>query len=60
VSGQLGFTLDGNLVEGGIENQTRQTLENIGNILKAAGADFTNGKEFILVSSDEVHDLYCA
>jgi enamine deaminase RidA (YjgF/YER057c/UK114 family) len=43
VSGQLGITKDGNLVEG-LENQTRQTLDNIGSILKAAGADFGNGE----------------
>jgi len=30
----------GNLVEGGIEPQTRQVFQNIGAILKAAGASF--------------------
>jgi 2-iminobutanoate/2-iminopropanoate deaminase len=32
----------GNLVEGGIEAQTRQVFANIGAILKAAGASFDN------------------
>ena|SRR5215217_239033 len=32
----------GNLVEGGIEPQTRQVFANIGEILKAAGATFDN------------------
>jgi 2-iminobutanoate/2-iminopropanoate deaminase len=32
----------GNLVEGGIEEQTRQVFQNIGEILKAAGASFDN------------------
>ena len=32
----------GNLVEGGIEAQTRQVFQNIGEILKAAGASFDN------------------
>ncbi|OXA51397.1 rutC family protein C23G10.2 [Folsomia candida] len=41
VSGQLGFTKNGELVEG-LEAQTRQTLDNIGHILKAAGTDFLN------------------
>ena len=38
-AGQLGMDQEtGNLVEGGIEAETRQALENLSNILKAAGS----------------------
>jgi len=39
LSGQLGIGADGKLPEG-IEAQTRQTLENIGSILKRAGVGY--------------------
>ena len=38
VSGQVGFGPDGRLVAGGIEAETRQTLDNIAAALDAAGA----------------------
>ncbi len=39
VSGQLGFNpATGNIVEGGIEAETRQALTNVGKLLEAAGA----------------------
>jgi enamine deaminase RidA (YjgF/YER057c/UK114 family) len=34
----------GDLVSGGVEEQCRQALQNMGAILKAAGADYGNGK----------------
>ncbi len=38
-AGQAGIVpLTGNVIDGGIENETRQTLENIKNILEAAGS----------------------
>ena len=37
VSGQVAFDANGNLVEGGIEEQTRQTMRNVGAVLKEAG-----------------------
>jgi 2-iminobutanoate/2-iminopropanoate deaminase len=41
LSGQIPLDpTTGNLVEGGIEAQTRQVFQNIGEILKAAGASF--------------------
>jgi len=41
ISGQIPLDpATGNLVEGGIEAQTRQVFQNIGEILKAAGASF--------------------
>jgi len=37
VSGQVAFDKNGRLVEGGIEDQTRQTMQNIEDVLKEAG-----------------------
>jgi 2-iminobutanoate/2-iminopropanoate deaminase len=43
VSGQLGINpVDGKLVEGGVEAETRQVLENIGNVLKADNMNYSN------------------
>jgi 2-iminobutanoate/2-iminopropanoate deaminase len=36
-AGQVGFGADGEVVAGGIREQTRQTLENVGRCLAAAG-----------------------
>lgn len=42
-SGQLGIIPEtGDLVEGGVEAETRQALINLGNILKAAGSSLEN------------------
>lgn len=41
-SGQLPLTPDGRLVEGDIQEQTRQVLANIEAVLKAAGASLHN------------------
>lgn len=38
-SGQIPLTPNGELVEGGIEEQTRQVLENVKSVLHAAGSD---------------------
>jgi 2-iminobutanoate/2-iminopropanoate deaminase len=43
LSGQIPIdSATGNLVEGGIDAQTRQVFHNIGEILKAGGASFDN------------------
>jgi 2-iminobutanoate/2-iminopropanoate deaminase len=42
VAGQGPLNVETGVVPEGIEAQTRQVLENIGHILKAAGADFSN------------------
>jgi len=39
-AGQVAFDLDGNVVGDTIEAQTRQTLENVGRCLAAAGCGF--------------------
>ncbi|XP_013861084.1 ribonuclease UK114 [Austrofundulus limnaeus] len=43
ISGQLGMDVaSGQLVDGGVQAQTRQALLNMGEILKAAGCNFNN------------------
>lgn len=43
ISGQLGMDVaSGQLVDGGVKAQTKQALVNMGEILKAAGCDYTN------------------
>ncbi|KAA8585807.1 hypothetical protein FQN60_007376 [Etheostoma spectabile] len=43
ISGQLGLDVaSGQLVDGGVQAQAKQALVNMGEILKAAGCDYTN------------------
>ncbi|XP_063041451.1 2-iminobutanoate/2-iminopropanoate deaminase-like isoform X1 [Engraulis encrasicolus] len=43
ISGQLGLdTASGQLVEGGVQAQAKKALDNMGQILKAAGCDYGN------------------
>ena len=42
VSGQVGFGPDGKVVAGGIEAETRQTLDNIAAALRLAGASLAD------------------
>ena len=42
VSGQLGVDPDGNMVEGGIAEQTEQVMKNLSAILEAAGTSLHN------------------
>jgi len=51
LAGQIGMTTDMVLVEG-IEGQTRLALENMGHILKAAGASFNNVVKVTVLLSD--------
>ena len=41
-SGQIALKPDGVLIEGGIEEQTRQVLTNLGEVLKEAGSSLQN------------------
>lgn len=41
-AGQVGFDREGNLVEGGVEAQTRQALDNLHACLDAAGCDLAD------------------
>jgi 2-iminobutanoate/2-iminopropanoate deaminase len=42
VSGQLGIDPEGNMVEGGIAEQTEQVMQNLAAILEAAGTSLRN------------------
>jgi 2-iminobutanoate/2-iminopropanoate deaminase len=41
-SGQIALKPDGNMVEGGVEEQAFQVLRNLQEVLKAAGCSFSN------------------
>jgi 2-iminobutanoate/2-iminopropanoate deaminase len=51
--GLIPLGADGEVVEGGIEEQTRQTLKNVEDVLKAAGT----GKENIIKTTIFLSDL---
>jgi 2-iminobutanoate/2-iminopropanoate deaminase len=52
-SGQLGLDpATGNLVQGGIEAQTRQALKNLGNVLSAAGSGLDYAVKTIVFMKD--------
>ncbi len=56
ISGQIPINpATGTMVEGGITEQTRQVLENIGAILKAAGYSFSNVVKSTCLLSDMEH-----
>uniref|UniRef100_A0AAZ1XKA9 2-iminobutanoate/2-iminopropanoate deaminase n=1 Tax=Oreochromis aureus TaxID=47969 RepID=A0AAZ1XKA9_OREAU len=63
-SGQLGMDpASGQLVEGGVQAQTRQALVNMGEILKAAGCGYTNVVKTTVLLADmndftSVNDVY--
>lgn len=64
VSGQLGMDpVSGQLVDGGVQAQTKQALMNMGEILKAAGCDYKNVVKTTVLLADmkdftEVNDVY--
>ncbi|XP_063341720.1 2-iminobutanoate/2-iminopropanoate deaminase [Pelmatolapia mariae] len=64
ISGQLGMDpASGQLVEGGVQAQTRQALVNMGEILKAAGCGYTNVVKTTVLLADmndftSVNDVY--
>lgn len=63
VSGQIGMK-DGELIEGGIEAETRQTIQNIAGILEGMGLSLANvvSSEVFLTSFEEdyapMNDVY--
>jgi 2-iminobutanoate/2-iminopropanoate deaminase len=59
VAGQIGMRVDGNLVSGGIKNETKQLMTNIGAILRAAGSSFDDVVEchVMLADMDEYADF---
>nr|XP_024657382.1 2-iminobutanoate/2-iminopropanoate deaminase-like [Maylandia zebra] len=64
ISGQLGMDpASGQLVEGGVQAQTRQALVNMAEILKAAGCGYTNVVKTTVLLADmndftSVNDVY--
>lgn len=63
-SGQIGINPStNNLVEGGIEEQTKQTLENLSEVLKAGGSNLENVVRVDIFITDmneylKVNELY--
>ncbi|XP_068591749.1 2-iminobutanoate/2-iminopropanoate deaminase-like isoform X2 [Cebidichthys violaceus] len=64
ISGQLGMNpASGQLVEGGVQAQTRQALVNMGEILKVAGCSYENVVKTTVLLADmndftSVNDVY--
>ncbi|XP_075995634.1 2-iminobutanoate/2-iminopropanoate deaminase isoform X1 [Genypterus blacodes] len=64
ISGQLGLDVaSGQLVEGGVQAQTKQALVNMGEILKAAGCNYTNVVKTTVLLADindfnNVNEIY--
>ncbi|XP_068093812.1 2-iminobutanoate/2-iminopropanoate deaminase isoform X3 [Hyperolius riggenbachi] len=64
VSGQLGMDpANGQLVPGGVKNETKQALVNMGEILKTAGCDYSNVVKTTVLLADindfnDVNDIY--
>ncbi|KAM9198634.1 2-iminobutanoate/2-iminopropanoate deaminase [Dugong dugon] len=57
ISGQIGMDLSsGQLVPGGLVEEAKQALINIGEILKAAGCDYTNVVKTTVLLAD-INDL---
>ena len=57
ISGQLGMNpASGQLVPGGVAEEAKQALPNTGEILKAAGCDFTNVVKATILLAD-IHDF---
>ena len=46
LAGQVGIDADGNLAGGDVASQTRQVFANLGKVLEAVGASFSNVVEF--------------
>ena len=62
-SGQIALNTDGIMAEGDVKVQTKQVLENLSAVLKAAGADLTNIVKTTVFIKDmstfqEVNEIY--
>lgn len=51
-AGQIGLGPEGNLVQGGVAEQARQALENLGAVLEAAGAGFDDVVKTVIFLAD--------
>lgn len=64
-SGQIPLSSDGILVEGGVEEQTRQVMANLGAVIRAAGANFSQVVKTTIYLTDiadfaQVNQIYAA
>jgi 2-iminobutanoate/2-iminopropanoate deaminase len=55
LSGQIALTPDGELRMGSIEEETRQVMENLGVLLRAAGLDHSHLVKVTIFLSDMAH-----
>lgn len=55
ISGQLGMDCNLNLVKGGVEEETKQALTNLGHILKAAGGSYRDVIKTTILLRDISH-----
>ncbi|XP_029958083.1 2-iminobutanoate/2-iminopropanoate deaminase-like [Salarias fasciatus] len=64
IAGQIGMdAVSGQLVDGGVQAQTRQALVNVGEILKAAGCTYENVVKTTVLMADmndfaQINDVY--
>lgn len=55
MSGQIALTADGDLRTGNIEEETRQVMENLGTLLRAAGLGYEHLVKVTIFMSDMEH-----
>jgi 2-iminobutanoate/2-iminopropanoate deaminase len=63
VSGQIPLTVEGDLLEGDVREQTEQVLENVKAILKAGGSDLSQVVKATIFASDmedfaQINEVY--
>ena len=64
-SGQIPLDASGNLVDGGIEEQTHQVMKNLGAVLEAAGGTYRNVVKTTLFIKDmsqfaKINEIYAS
>jgi len=55
LSGQIALDAEGNLHTGDIATETRKVMENVGNLLQAAGLDYAHLVKVTIFLSDMAH-----
>lgn len=55
LSGQIALDAEGNLHTGDIATETRKVMENVGNLLRAAGMDYADLVKVTIFLSDMAH-----
>ncbi|MCK5475088.1 MAG: Rid family detoxifying hydrolase [Candidatus Pacebacteria bacterium] len=63
LSGQIPLKVDGTIIDGDIKDQTKQVLDNIGEILNASGLNYENVAKVTVYLSDmsdfrEMNEVY--